>query len=301
MSLDLETELSNTQRTSRIKKILRAAFPEIKFTVSSDYDIRVTWNDAPTIEVVKDALIRAGAEVEPRGPLHRTLSMYGRNLNCWSINSAEVAARELEWARTREEAAQRLQRENAALKVAEQTKRERLGGPPPVSREWQGQDPAVYKAFEQLRQCAEQDVDTGTERQVRPSWAPPLIIEGELLDACIGLRLLKPDDKPIARLWATFADPKKTGQALREQRSDHTLAGVQCRGFQLHAGGERGATSDILFEAQRTENGSWSFGPYFRTYTYTEPEAIRLGRPGPASRKHHRRGRQGRDRATRSP
>ena len=39
----------------------------------------------------------------------------------------------------------------------------------------------------------------------------------------------------------------------------------------MHAGGERGATSDILFEAQRVESGEWQFGPRISTYDYHSP------------------------------
>ena len=64
-----------------------------------------------------------------------------------------------------------------------------------------------------LRPCASgggrrRDISEA-ERQRRPSWGPPLIIKGELLDACRELGYLAADDKPIVRLWAQFADPKK--------------------------------------------------------------------------------------------
>jgi hypothetical protein len=83
--------------------------------------------------------------------------------------------------------------------------------------------------------------------------------------------LATPDDKPIARLWAGFADPKATGRILRAGRGRHPLSGITCRGFQLHAGTDLGPTSSILFEAQRTESGEWRFGPYLYAADYHSP------------------------------
>ena len=88
-----------------------------------------------------------------------------------------------------------------------------------------------------------------------------MIIEGELKEACIELERLKPDDKPLTRLWARFADPKQKGIVLREQVSSLPLIGFECRGFELHAGTERGNAGDVLFEAQRDKNGAWRSDP----------------------------------------
>ena len=118
--------------------------------------------------------------------------------------------------------------------------------------------------FEKLRQRAEVDVSLSSEaeRQRRPSWAPPLIIEGELLEACRELGYLSADAQPIVRLWGQFAAPQKKNAAVREQHSNHPLAGIACRGFELHAGSERGPVSALLFEAQREQSGEWRFGPH---------------------------------------
>jgi hypothetical protein len=123
-------------------------------------------------------------------------------------------------------------------------------------------------AFEALRERAERDVvlrlaDPETPVNRRPSWAPPLILEGELLAGLIELGFLPADATPIARLWAQFADSKKIGKYLREKVSKHTLEGVQCRGFELHAGPERQGSSAILFEAQKDTSGEWRIGPRF--------------------------------------
>jgi hypothetical protein len=111
-------------------------------------------------------------------------------------------------------------------------------------------------ALERLRERAEADVRARFETEEgdrRPSWAPPLIIEGDLYDLCRELGYLNPDDKPICRLWATFADPKHAGKWTREHASGHTLAGIECRTFTMFVGARRGKTSEILFEAGGTD------------------------------------------------
>jgi hypothetical protein len=85
-------------------------------------------------------------------------------------------------------------------------------------------------AFETLRKLAESSVPKPSELTRRPTWAPALLLDGELLEACRELGLLKAEDKPVARLWAEFADPKKLGSALREKVSSHALTGIFCRG-----------------------------------------------------------------------
>jgi hypothetical protein len=64
------------------------------------------------------------------------------------------------------------------------------------------------------------------QRQKRPTWAPALIIEGELLEGIRSFDWLKPEDKPVARLWALFLDPRR-GEP------------VVCEGFELLPGQER--------------------------------------------------------------
>ena len=157
-----------------------------------------------------------------------------------------------------------------AVHVASMARNAALARPPGTSHQRSENTQDAFKVFEELRQRAEGDVanEDDAERQRRPSWGPPLIIEGELLATCVELGLLKEDDKPIARLWAEFADPKKRGTALREGLSSLPLNGIVCRGFELHAGTERGATYDILFEAQRDKNGAWRFGPRPSTSDY---------------------------------
>jgi hypothetical protein len=122
--------------------------------------------------------------------------------------------------------------------------------------------------FETLRLRAEADAaariqDSDKPQSRRSSWAPPLVLAGELLEVCVELKFLSPTDKPVARLWGQFADPKRIGRVLRETNSNHNHAmiGIACRGFELHPGAERGNRSNILFEAQRTADGNWRTGP----------------------------------------
>ena len=123
---------------------------------------------------------------------------------------------------------QRRQRENEVVQAAKLAKHAALA-PPSSDPKQVETGPEAFKVFEELRRSAENDVNCNVGRKFRPSWAPPLILEDELLAACIELGRLKADDKPIARLWAIFADPKAKGHALRKQISDHTLSGVVCR------------------------------------------------------------------------
>ena len=98
-----------------------------------------------------------------------------------------------------------------------------------------------------------------------------MALEGELLEICTTLGYLAPDAKPIARLWATFADPKRSRAVLRERISSQPLSGIGCRGFELYAGSERGDWSSMLFEAQRAEGEAWQFGPRLWLPTYNSP------------------------------
>jgi hypothetical protein len=144
-------------------------------------------------------------------------------------------------------------------------------------------DKCEANPFETLRLRAEADVaarlDPNKSQSRRPSWAPPMELAGGLLELCIKLGLLAPEDKPIARLWAQFAGPKKLGRTLREGNSDTDLAmpGISCRGFELHAGGTRGNRFAALFHAQRYGNGQWQTGPrWHRPHPYPSYETRRV-------------------------
>jgi hypothetical protein len=85
-----------------------------------------------------------------------------------------------------------------------------------------------------------------------------LVIGEEFVQHARTLGLLCEDDKPIVRLWAGFADPRRKGSILRE-RVGLPLAGVRCRGFKLHVGMDRKGA--CLFWAKRAESGEWDCGP----------------------------------------
>ncbi|SRR5271165_3707787 len=92
----------------------------------------------------------------------------------------------------------------------------------------------------------------------RPTWAPAVVLEGELLELCHELKFLNREDKPVARLWATFADPKRRGAVIRSTYSKHPLSGIRCRGFEMRAGvtHDGGRMTDATMDA----DGSWSVG-----------------------------------------
>jgi hypothetical protein len=265
--------MTDGENTRAIKATLRKAFSGTGFSVTRGGSYIKWTDDGPTVEQVEDALIGAGAEAKPGWNGERRLHLHGRSFWFDRYNAGERAAEQESLARRRQEWQAQQQRENDAVCAAVLAKRNTVSAPACTRRAASAEDPEAHAAFEALRQRAETDVDCDVERKVRPSWAPPLIIEGELLEICIALGWLEEDDKPIARLWASFADPKAAGSILRERRSRHTLSGIACRGFQLHAGSERGSTGSMLFEAQRTETGQWRFGPYVSTSDYYSPRS----------------------------
>ena len=262
MPITEQTSDGDTTRT--IKAKLRKAFPGATFSVTSG-----------GVEQVKDVLIAAGwAEPWHTFDGKRALEIPGNtyaNSICFDrYNVAERAASHEDLTRRSLEREAQQQRGLEAVRAAAAAKREALRAPArPLGASTDS--PEAHATFEALRQRAEADVSTDAERQHRPNWAPPLILEGELLDSCIALGLLKPDDKPIARLWANFADPKKRGRVLREQRSHHSLSGIACRGFPTACRRRAGLRRLNSVEAQRTESGAWQFGPYVYTSDYYSP------------------------------
>ncbi len=115
-----------------------------------------------------------------------------------------------------------------------------------------------YQGFDALRIQAE--IETADRAQSkRPTWAPAVILDGELLELCRELEFLEPDDKPVARLWAIFADPKRKGAAIRTTYSRHVLPGLRCRGFELHAGMQHNGAR--LRTVLMDSDGSWNIRP----------------------------------------
>ena len=92
----------------------------------------------------------------------------------------------------------------------------------------------------------------------RPTWAPAVELAGELLELCRELEFLKPDDKPVARLWAVFADPKHKGTVIRSTYSKLALPGIRCRGFEMRVGTKH--DGDRITYALMGDLGDWSVG-----------------------------------------
>jgi hypothetical protein len=265
--------MTTTSEASRkIRAALKSAFPRARFAVALSAGHSISWHDdGPSVVEVQDALLAAGCgEARTGWNGTRDIEIEGDTLYFDRFSAAERAAyrQDLE-RRTQEHAAQR-QREDEAVKQAQQAKRAavetlRRQDLPPVS------DPAIFAAFETLRQRAESEVVIAEDAERRPSWAPPLILGEELAQACLELEYLTLDDKWIGRLWAIFATPKQSGHWLREHTSNLPLRGIQCRGFQLYPDATRGTRGLVLFEAQRKETGEWRFGPHEWPADYESP------------------------------
>jgi hypothetical protein len=266
--------------TNRFKSALREAFPTVKFTVERNGQY-VTWtDDGPTIKQVEDAIVKAGCVTEEIWNGNRYLYPNDdtrRLIGFDRYNVAEREAKKAESAHRRKEYEAQRARQDAAIRDAADKFNQRAGQTgeafSPVPCLSPDQLAPLNAALERMRAQAEADVAARFETEEgdrRPSWAPPLIIEGELLDLCRELGYLAPEDKPICRLWGTFADPKRTGTWFREHDSRHALPGIHCRTFQLFAGPRRGNTSELLFEAQRQADGSWRTGPSLSSHMWFE-------------------------------
>jgi Family of unknown function (DUF6011) len=263
------TEIVDIAKAARA--VLKRAFPRNKISVTSSGGINVRWtDDGPTVEQVEDALLKAGcAERHTAWNSKHYLHASPDLCSYWfdRYNVAERAAEQQKNEQRCQEYELQRRRENEAVAALSRAKNDAAKPiewqhPPPVK------DPAAFDAFEKLRQRAERDVTSNEERSRRPTWAPPMILGGELGEACYTLGYLTDDDKWIGRLWATFATPKRSGQYLREHISSLPLPGIECRGFQFHPGETRGPTYTILFETQRTATGEWQFGPRWHQSQY---------------------------------
>jgi hypothetical protein len=116
-----------------------------------------------------------------------------------------------------------------------------------------------HHGLDALRIQAELETAERTDSK-RPTWAPAVVLEGELLELCRELEFLAPDDKPVARLWAIFADPTKKGTAVRVTYSQVALPGIRCRGFEVHAGIVRKGNQLLMSKAMMNDVGTWSVG-----------------------------------------
>jgi hypothetical protein len=106
-----------------------------------------------------------------------------------------------------------------------------------------------------LRERADHMVEgyTGTKR---PTFAPALTLDGELVSILRQLGWLETADKDVARLWARYSDPRR--------------GPVRCSGFELRAGQSR--SGKCFFETMRDKNGSWQSGPRWRPPRTNLPE-----------------------------
>jgi len=68
----------------------------------------------------------------------------------------------------------------------------------------------------------------------RPTWAPRLLLNEELLELLYDLEWIGGDEKAVIRLWARFTDPRR-GE-------------VCCQGFELRAGPEH--SGKMIWEGQ---------------------------------------------------
>jgi hypothetical protein len=260
-----------TESARKVRAALRAAFPKAKISVKSGHsEIEIEWEDtSPTVDELQTALKTARlAETGQHwnGTEYLTVDDHRLWFSCFNRAQREAAQRDFEQRQQEREAQSKRERE--AVEQAREAKRSKrttrsLQRPEPP-------DPAVFEAFERLREKAEAQV-VAHEGDRRPSWAPPLILGEELAMTCLELGWLTPDDKRIGRVWAMFATPKRSGRYAREHISTLPLHGIACRGFQFFAGAERQKTSELLFEAERRNDGTWRFGPSFYSPEYSSP------------------------------
>jgi hypothetical protein len=99
-----------------------------------------------------------------------------------------------------------------------------------------------------------------TGKNKRPVWAPPMVLPDELVDLWRNLPPKIDSLIPVARLWANFLNPTRTGGK------------VVCHGFELRLGVER--KGPVLFQSM-FYNGQWCSGP-----RYEVPEGESLSEAG---------------------
>ena len=258
--------------TRAIKAALRAAFPGPAFSVTGGGG-HIQWtDDGPTFEQVEEVLIAAGAETHFGYDGKRWVTLPGgHSIYFDRYNVVERDGYRSEYAKLRAEYAAEQERTHASVEQARRAKQDTYARPPVFRPPPEASDPVVFEAFERLRVQAESVSASGKESDRRPSWAPPMILDEQLAAVCVELGLLTSEDKPIGRLWAEFASPKRSMALLRDELSQQPLRGITCRGFQFFAGGGRESKMDRLFEAQREEDGSWRFGPRSHAVEYHSP------------------------------
>lgn len=147
-------------------------------------------------------------------------------------------------------------------------------------------DELKTKALETVIAC------TDHQRTKRPTFAPPLVIDGELLRLLYDLAWLSGDDLAVARLWARFTSPRR--------------GAIRCDGFELRAGQKHtggkiwegqyfdkdyvlanltrqiaqskdSRTLSFLEDARRNTEakaGGWTFGPRWTRYRHDGKDVL---------------------------
>lgn len=198
-----DTTMGDTTITRVIKSALKTAFPKHKFSITRGGS-QIQWTDDGPERVAVEEVIVATGLVEDKLDWQGKRWLRLPQSTIWfdRYNVVERATEQQDRERQRAEYEAQRQRETEAVNAAYAAKRAAPQvaplSPPPDPKHEQ----TAYDVFEKLRQRAELDVASEEERSRRPSWAPPLIIDGELLEICHELGYLPPDGKPIARLWA---------------------------------------------------------------------------------------------------
>jgi hypothetical protein len=269
-----EEYVSTAEAAKKVRVVLRAAFPKVKMSITSRSDIHIEWCDDTGVSLDDVKTVLAAAPfVEAKKYLNDKTYLKADDHSIWfdCYNIAKREADRLDQERCAQEYKEQEQRERAAIAQAQEARHAMITPIPALPQ--QKSDPSIFAAFDRLRERAEFSVNLDEENDRRPSWAPPLILGEELAKACLELGYLTMDDKWIGRLWAHFASPERKKRYFRQEVSKHPLHGVSCRGFQLFAGSTRQSVREILFEAQRSESGEWSFGPRYRPVGYNSPHA----------------------------
>jgi hypothetical protein len=94
----------------------------------------------------------------------------------------------------------------------------------------------IHERLDSFRDDTEQHLRVLCEGRVpnrRPTFAPPVKLDGDLLSICRELGYLTAEEKPVARLWAILGDPRQV------IRSAPDSLGIRIRGFELIPGTTR--------------------------------------------------------------
>ena len=57
---------TNTEVTRAVRAVLKKALPDVKFSVSTSYDVQISWDDGPERTQIETVLIEAGLAEDDR-------------------------------------------------------------------------------------------------------------------------------------------------------------------------------------------------------------------------------------------